>query len=129
MFDSIAKKVFWILFPFMIGGIIALVSLTYNTNTELKVLQENQKIRFEIQQKTNELVEINNNILNEKADAKENETQHNMIMADMAALSKKLDKIYYAHYQTKADIPPDTIYTFTDSSLMKPYNNYVMNYE
>ncbi len=129
MFDSIAKKVFWILFPFMIGGVIALVSLAYNTNTELKILQENQRVRFEIQQKTNNLVEINNDILNQKADAKENEEQHNMIIADVSALSEKLDRIYYAHYQSKADIQPDTTYTFTDSSLMKQYNNYVMNYE
>lgn len=107
---NFTEKLFWIVVPFMITGIITMVLMTYNLNTDVQVIKKTDIDRKETVDKiwqiatdNQKLVIENNKILNEKADENKNTEAHKQIMNKVINIESKVDKIY--RYNLTRNIP------------------------
>jgi hypothetical protein len=117
----------------MLAGIIAMVRLTYDTSTQIKVIQAQTEERVKVQVETYEMAKANNIILANKADEATNTAQHVVLQNELLMLGKKVDRLYYNQFSSAPTAKADTaIYYYAlDSSYLKPFNQWVMtqNYE
>jgi outer membrane protein OmpA-like peptidoglycan-associated protein len=130
LFDTNVKKLLWVLVPFILTGIISVVLITYETSTQLKVIQAQSEERMTVQKETYEMSKSNNEILQSKADEANNTAQHVVLQNELLQLGKKVDRLYFSHF-TQVVSKPDTIYYAMDSSDIKPLNQWIVdkNYE
>lgn len=128
LFDTTVKKLIWVLVPFILAGIIGMVTLTYETSTQLKVIQAQTEERAKVQIETYEMAKANNVILANKADEATNTAQHVTLQNELLMLGKKVDRLYYNHFSSAPTAKADTViyYYALDSSYLKPFNQWVM---
>lgn len=89
-----STKIIFILIPLFITLMVWLVSMTYNTNTQIEVIKKDAENRKELQEQILKSVDNINTELAHKLSIDLYEVKHNEVISDIDQLKDKVDKIY-----------------------------------
>lgn len=93
--DEFKQKIVWFVIPLLVTFFTWVVITLSSIQTEVAVVKTTGIERNDIQEKTWNLVQSNNTILNEKADQKTNDYEHKQLLAGQTELTKKVTNIEF----------------------------------
>ena len=111
-YNALVKKIFWFSLPLVIGLLTFLVVNTYYVKEEVAKVAVKNEAAIDMQNKMWELLQVNNTILNSKADQAWNEESHKEIIKKLEKIESDVGRLYVLtkqEYSMKKDTINDTI--------------------